>query len=847
MANNNLVFKTVDNTDFVAIPLGKPKYFNGDSFLIWVNWGDGSTAEVIDSYDHDSVAWDRQNGTLPEGECVTIWKKYEFPGQYSIRIEGGFGQAADVVQDPFLLANGTLSISKFRKGHNLELCLADSRERGQCATPEAFEELSMVRTFIHGQGDFEGFKYLKKLTGQQVLRLTSNYVDSNYEDGYIPYENASIAYDPDGVCFFVNTFKNCQSLESFDSSINWNPGTEYTINQKVYYNGITWKAVAVNTGETPSTSNANWTKDNIAGGVGPYTYRELWSLFRGLNSLVRLDSCFENCPLDYNNCMSWTTQTSLVSADRTFSFLYPLDEATDVVNTGIKSETNNDEDIFNWPVWFQPNNIISAKQMLAGRMIGTPSVRELTMHNKFMRHFDNCKYFDGIFEGCYVNSILQNMFGNTNVANTFTGQRKSSLKNMFKDATIKYSDMRKWSDTGIGNIAPTSLSGFFENVKVLAGGNVHMFFPHTTRTSLKFCPDFSRYAYNADLNNLGSSLNIKIPNRNNLDGSIDTIDLSYAFAETSEKIKSQYLFSLWNAGTATIKAKIDGIYMGNTSGVYDMNWAKVIPESFNYLFVNAISPQADTVINFRFADTSLIEEANYTFAATNIKVKITNANITPYVSQLTSITLPSVKSAKSMFENAVNFNERILNMFRNASALEDASRMFAGSCGIESGLIKFWGPQLRTSLKKCRAMFQGNTTMDFAQVGEWFLSTTETPTTNVLTDITEMFADSGLDDISHQYYFRRWNLANLYQQSLRSYNVVKNTSYTTMFGDLSDQPDYALNYTGITTPSVLCPNAILNPTDIYENLDVKVKDELNCSDLHPYQPYDTVFVNYATI
>lgn len=840
MANNNLVFKTVNGTDFVGIPLGKPKYFNGDSFLIWVNWGDGSAPEVIDSYNHDSVAWDRQNGTLPEGECVTIWKKYEFPGQYSIRIEGGFGQQADVVQDPFLLPNGALSISKFRQNHNLELCLADSRERGQCATPEAFEELSMVRTFIHGQGDFEGFKYLKKLTGLQVVRLTSKYT-SGTEDGYTPYENASIAYDPDGVCFFVNTFKNCQSLESFDSSIDWNADTEYAINQKAYYAGKTWKAVAANTGEIPSTSNPNWTKDSVAAGVGPYTYRELWGLFRGLNSLVRLDGCFENCPLDLNNCIAWTTQTSLVSADRAFSFLYPLDEATDIVNTGIKSQTNNDGDIFNWPYWFQPNNIISAKQMVAGRMIGTPEVRELAMHNKFMRHFDKCKYFDGIFEGCYVNSYLQNMFGNSKVANTFTGQRKSSLKNMFKDATILSSDMRKWSDSGIGNIAPTSLSGFFENVKVLAGNSLHMFFPHTTRTSLRFCSDFSRYAYNADLNNLGSSLNIKIPN--DLGG---FVDLSYAFAETSEKIKSQYLFSLWNAGTATITARIDGIYMGNTSGVYDMNWTKVIPINFNYLFLNAISPQQDTDINFRFADTSLTEEANYTFAGTNIKVKTTNTNITPYASQLTNITLPSVKSAKSMFENAVNFNERILNMFRNASSLEDASRMFAGSCGIQSGMISFWGQQLRTSLKKCRAMFQGNTNMDFAQVGAWFVSTTDAPTTNVLTDITEMFADSGLDT-KHQYYFRRWNLTNLHQQSLRSYNVVKNTSYDTMFGDLSDQFDYALNYTGITTPSVLCPNAILNTADIYQNLDVKVKDDLSCTDLHPYQPYDTVFVNYATI
>lgn len=843
MANNTLIFKTVENTDFVGIPLGKPKYFNGDSFLIWVNWGDGSGAEVIDSYNHDSVAWDRQNGTLPEGECVTIWKKYEFPGQYSIRIEGGFGQPADVVQDPFLL-DGNFSITEFRKSHNLNLCLADSRERGQCATPEAFEELKMVRTFIHGQGDFEGFKYLKKLNGQQVVALTSNYADSNYEDGYIPYENASIAYDPDGVCFFVNTFKNCQSLESFDSSIDWNSETEYAINQKVYYNGITWKAVAVNTGEIPSTSNANWTKDNIANGVGPYTYRELWRLFRNINSLVRLDSCFQNCPLDYNNCLGWTIKGSLISADKAFSFLEKEDG--DILNTGIKSETSND-DIFVWPVWLQPENIMSAKQMLAGRMIGTPSTKEVAMHNKFMRYFDNCKYFDGIFEGCYVNSFLQNMFGNKNAAGTFTGERKTSLKNMFKDATILASDMRKWTDPNFGNVTPTSLSGFFENVKVLAGNSLHMFFPHPTRTQLKFCSDFSRYAYNADLNNLGSNLNIKIPDRNTLDGSIDTIDLSYAFAETSEQIKSQYLFSLWNAGPATIKAKIDGIYMNNTSGVYDMNWAKVIPENLNYLFVNAISPQSDTDINFKFADTSLIEEANYTFAGTNIKVKITNANITPYVSQLTSIKLPALKSAKSMFENAINFNERILNMFRNVSALEDASRMFAGSCGIESGLIKFWGPQLRTSLKKCRAMFQGNTTMDFAQVGAWFLSAPENPTTNVLTDITEMFADSGLDDISHQYYFRRWNLENLNQQSLRSYNVVKNTTYTTMFGDLSDQYDYALNYTGITTPSVLCPNAILNPTDIYENLDVKVKDDLSCTDLHPYQPYDTVFVNYATI
>ena len=846
MANNNLVFKTVENTDFVGIPLGKPKYFNGESFLIWVNWGDGSPAEVIDSYNHESVAWDRQNGVSPEGECVTIWKKYEFPGQYSIRIEGGFGQPADVVKDPFLLPNGALSISKFRTKHNLELCLADSRERGQCATPEAFEELSMVRTFIHGQGEFEGFKYLKKLTGLQVFRLTSNYADSSYEDGYIPYENSSIAYDPDGVCFFVNTFKNCQSLESFDSSIDWNSETEYKINEKVFYDGKTWKAKTVNRGEIPSTGNsANWTKDVVGGGVGPYTYRELWGLFRGIDSLVRLDGCFQNCPLDYNNCVAWTTQTTLISADKAFSFLEEADG--DIINTGIKSETNNDENIFNWPSWLQPNNIISAKQMLAGRMIGTPTTKELTMHNKFMRHFSNCKYFDGIFEGCYVNSYLQNMFGNSSVPDTFVGQRKASLKNMFKDATILASDMRKWSDIGMGNIAPTSLSGFFENVKILTGASLHMLFPHVTRTSLKFCPDFSRYAYNADLNNLGNNINIRIPNRNNLDGSIDTIDLSYAFAKTSEKINSQYLFSLWSAGTATIKAKIDGIYMENSSGIYDMNWAKVIPENLNYLFVNAISPQADTDINFRFADTSLVEEANYTFASTNIKVKITNANINPVASQLTNITLPAVKSARSMFENAVNFKERILNMFRNASALEDASRMFAGSCGIDSGLIKFWGPKIRTSLKKCRAMFQGNTTMDFAQVGEWFLSTTENPTTNVLTDITEMFADSGLDDLKHQFYFRRWNLENLYQQNPRSYNVVKNTNYTAMFGDLSDKSDYALNYTGITTPSILVPNAIINPTDIYENLNVKIKDELSCPDLHPFQPYDTVFVNYGTI
>ena len=200
---------TVENTSYVALPFGKPEYFGlSKKFNFRIMWGDGEITNVKNNYNNDSLAWDRnydksgrpQNSAPQADVPVTICHKYANPGKYTITVYGGFGNN-----------DGQTNNNNFRE---LRVCFAKSEDRLECrGTPEAIEEIIGFGSahrgdlYVHGQGDFEDFKNLKKI--ECSLRLLTA---ANPESSLVFDNAAENAGERTGRVVFKNTFKNCEKL-----------------------------------------------------------------------------------------------------------------------------------------------------------------------------------------------------------------------------------------------------------------------------------------------------------------------------------------------------------------------------------------------------------------------------------------------------------------------------------------------------------------------------------------------------------------------------------------------------------------------------------------------------------
>jgi hypothetical protein len=195
--NSQFTLKTVADTKYVAIPLGKPEYFQTvKKFRIQVEWGDGSTSTYVNDYDNEELAWDRNSSSsgeaqnqAPTSDFAVIPKhSYASPGQYTINIKGGFGNSWNRNDN--------------RDMNSLKFTFAKSEDRLCLATPDRFEEISGGHIFVHGQGDFEDWENLKAINAN-LVRLTS--LD--------PINNLVYDTTAEAKLAFINTFKNCKNLK----------------------------------------------------------------------------------------------------------------------------------------------------------------------------------------------------------------------------------------------------------------------------------------------------------------------------------------------------------------------------------------------------------------------------------------------------------------------------------------------------------------------------------------------------------------------------------------------------------------------------------------------------------
>jgi hypothetical protein len=195
--NSEFTIKTVADTEYVAIPLGKPEYF-GDikRFRIQVEWGDGSTDYLVNDYDNKAIAWDRnpsssgepQNDAPVSDFPVIPRHHYSSPGQYTIKIKGGFGDSWGRADN--------------RDMRSLKFAFAKSDDRLCLGTPDRFEEISGGDILVHGQGDFEDWENLKAINAN-LIRLTS----------LNPINNLLYDTTAEAKLAFINTFKNCKNLK----------------------------------------------------------------------------------------------------------------------------------------------------------------------------------------------------------------------------------------------------------------------------------------------------------------------------------------------------------------------------------------------------------------------------------------------------------------------------------------------------------------------------------------------------------------------------------------------------------------------------------------------------------
>lgn len=195
--SSQFTLKTVADTDYVAIPLGKPEYF-GDvkKFKVVVEWGDGTKNILYNNYNHPALAWDRNPSSSGEAQndapvsdfAVIPRHSYASPGQYTIKIKGGFGNSWNRNDN--------------RDTTTLKFCFAKSADRLCLGTPDRFEEISGGHIFVHGQGDFEDWENLKAINAT-LVRLTS--LD--------PINNLVYDTTAEAKLAFINTFKNCKNLK----------------------------------------------------------------------------------------------------------------------------------------------------------------------------------------------------------------------------------------------------------------------------------------------------------------------------------------------------------------------------------------------------------------------------------------------------------------------------------------------------------------------------------------------------------------------------------------------------------------------------------------------------------
>lgn len=205
---SRIIVKTVENTDYISIPFGKPEYF-GDAkkFNFRIAWGDGKITNVKNTYNHKDVSWDRnyddsgraQNSAPESDTAVTITHKYEAAGQYDIEIRGGFDNSME--------SGTTNELDNNDDQMTLKLCFAKSSDRMACrGTPEVIEEINGIGSaqrgeiYVHGQGDFEDFINLKEINCGIRLLTSANPLSNLVHDG------------GSGKVAFVNTFKNCEKI-----------------------------------------------------------------------------------------------------------------------------------------------------------------------------------------------------------------------------------------------------------------------------------------------------------------------------------------------------------------------------------------------------------------------------------------------------------------------------------------------------------------------------------------------------------------------------------------------------------------------------------------------------------
>lgn len=257
---SRIKIKTVANTSFIALPLAKPEYFGKvKKFNLRIKWGDGRTNVYLNDYDHDFLDWNRDYDTsgtpsnqVPQADSIVVpFHSYESPGQYTIEIFGGFDDShgADNNDD-----QTTLKFAFAAAEDRMELSEGEGENKvitRLCAgTPDKIEEIFGIGNpknprgdlFIHGQGDFEDFTNLKKISCS--LKLLKS-IKSSSDDGVISYSDNNLAK----VCF-INTFKNTESLEETTQIQRLLSGSPQVINMEGCFDNSAYNGfLAWNTSE----------------------------------------------------------------------------------------------------------------------------------------------------------------------------------------------------------------------------------------------------------------------------------------------------------------------------------------------------------------------------------------------------------------------------------------------------------------------------------------------------------------------------------------------------------------------------------------------------------------------
>jgi len=772
---SRIIIKTVDNTDYISIPFGKPEYFGSSKkFNFRITWGDGKITNLKNNYNYKDVSWDRnydssgrpQNPAPQSDTALTITHKYETAGQYDIEVRGGFDNSMDDQGN---------SLNNNDNQLTLKLCFAKSSDRMSCrGTPEVIEEINGIggahrgEIYVHGQGDFEDFINLKEINCG-IRLLTSANPKSN-----LLYDGGA------GKVAFINTFKNCEKIGlGKKNRIRTLPqGDAKIIDMEgcfdnCGYNGfLPWDTSLVTNWKRAFRKSKNHAKiafdfsaaenldyaleDSYAGRA----YRLPVTVNKGGSGIVDAKWKFVLAK-QTDNIAIWSNDGSTLPGDPggkqpQGSIVGKTNDSGNFnVNLGdinlmecidpdsyLDQETENDFINLRLHSWCSTDGG-SSFQKISNKNLNLNVIGTLKLESDFLfgdlrnvvsmvGTFKDHKKFDAnLLRRCFTSNVVYKL---------------EDMEACFEG--VDFLKLRNSNDNGtrfrlrLTNAKPISIKSYIRNsknafdIRYMDGSRI---------------TNISHFVQNTDYNQTISFDMQKVT------------DTSYAFAGCTG---NPYIRTLWllRSGDGKNFANIncEGMFEGSSNWDTDLPWKHLKPTSTERMFNNC-SSDFKSSMGFGTFDN-----------CTTIRAMFRNSGVKA-IGNLAALSLKNVVDASYAFKGTQN-DVSVNRWFSNPNIehkIENIDGMFEGS--VNTTITNLWAEVISKTVKSARAVFKNNRAVPLDNIVKTFRNTSQD---NVVEQIDEFFRGillkTGEFNTDQRRFIRQWHVNNKCENQ---FNVLKAVSF----------------------------------------------------------------------